>query len=134
MSEHIGPIEKFVDSLVKSGRAYRSSDGIYFDSSVNQDILNQYPHLAAWGAEYIDGRSVEETVPSAEGCRHREDFALWKKIPDSTFDARNGEAWQSSILGVGRPGWHIECSAMSTFVYFPIFCKPSGRRCLDGGG
>lgn len=94
MDEIIG----FVDSLVERGFAYESEGDVYFE--VGKD--NQYGKLSNRSVEAMQG----EGGGTAQRKRGLADFALWKSAkPDEP-------AWDSP-WGKGRPGWHIECSAMS---------------------
>ncbi|MDR1702608.1 MAG: cysteine--tRNA ligase [Sporomusaceae bacterium] len=100
VSEHIDDIIELVKGLVQKGYAYRTSDGsVYF----SVDKFSSYGKLS--------GRSIDDMqnvarVESDEEKRHPMDFALWKA-------AKPDEASWKSPWGNGRPGWHIECSAMS---------------------
>lgn len=100
-TDHIGEQIDFVVELEKRGFTYRTNDGIYFDTSK----LPQYGALARLSLE-----GQQEGHRIAVGAKHRaSDFALWKF---SRGEQRQME-WDSP-WGVGFPGWHIECSAMST--------------------
>jgi cysteinyl-tRNA synthetase len=90
----------FIEELEAKGYTYRTSDGIYFDSSK----VGDYGKLARLD---IEGLSGGERVTLGEK-RQKTDFALWK------FSAQPGQRhmeWESP-WGVGFPGWHIECSAI----------------------
>jgi cysteinyl-tRNA synthetase len=103
-TEHIEGMQRIISLLIERGHAYQATDGsanVYFATgswSAYGELTNQ---------KLDDMDAGEET---AAGKRAPHDFALWKA-------AKPGEpetaAWQSP-WGVGRPGWHIECSAMST--------------------
>jgi len=88
---------------------YRTSDGIYFDTS----RLPDYGHLARLD---IEGLQAGARIDAAEK-RHPTDFALWKFSPP---DQKRQMEWDSP-WGVGFPGWHIECSAMSARYLGPFF-------------
>jgi cysteinyl-tRNA synthetase len=97
-TEHIGTIIEFIEGLIAKGFAYESDGDVYFD--VRQDA--DYGKLTNRTVEQMQG----EGGSTADRKRSAADFALWKR-------AKPGEpAWQSP-WGEGRPGWHIECSAMS---------------------
>lgn len=96
VSEHISEIEKIVLSLIDKGHAYRTSTGIYFDVT----SFKHYGKLSNQSLEDIDKHRIEPDPTK----KNPADFALWKYTDDYT--------WESS-LGKGRPGWHIECSAMA---------------------
>ena len=96
----IGPIQEMIRELVESGHAYVTQDGVYYRVASFAD----YGKLA--------NRKIDELEAGAriEVDEHKEDpldFALWKL-------AKPGEPhWPFEPYGEGRPGWHIECSAMS---------------------
>jgi cysteinyl-tRNA synthetase len=99
VSDHLKEIINLIKILIKKGYAYETSDGVYFSVSKFK------------GYGKLSGRKLENAVT---GTRVRTDkyekeevvdFALWKK--------ENDEWLFNSPWGKGRPGWHIECSAMS---------------------
>ncbi|MEX0702035.1 MAG: cysteine--tRNA ligase [Planctomycetales bacterium] len=98
-TEHIGEMQDMIARLVKQGHAYPLEGDVYFDVTSDAD----YGKLSR--------RNVEEMmagtrVEANDRKKNPADFALWKKSkPDEP-------AWDSP-WGPGRPGWHIECSAMS---------------------
>jgi len=99
-TEHIDEMIEFVQGLIDRGYGYKIDDGIYYDVSK----FKEYGSLS--------GISLEEQWAGArvdvnEEKRHPADFALWKKAPKEHI-----MQWQSP-WGMGYPGWHIECSAMS---------------------
>jgi cysteinyl-tRNA synthetase len=92
-------IIEMVQRLVDDGYAYVVDGDVYFE-------VNKFPEYGK-----LSGRSVEEMQAGArvevdERKRNPEDFALWKA-------AKPGEPAWDSPWGKGRPGWHIECSALS---------------------
>src|SRR5882757_1615606 len=91
-------IIRFVECLVERGIAYESDGDVYFD--VGKDA--EYGKLSNRSIESLQG----EGGAGGERKRHVADFALWKA-------AKAGEPSWESPWGNGRPGWHIECSAMS---------------------
>ncbi|PIT88091.1 MAG: cysteine--tRNA ligase [Candidatus Magasanikbacteria bacterium CG10_big_fil_rev_8_21_14_0_10_36_32] len=98
---HIKEQIKLIKKLEKKGFIYETSDGIYFDTSK----LNDYGKLAQLNKdELLGGARV-----NMGGKKNITDFALWKFSP---FGQKRQMEW-SSPWGVGFPGWHIECSAMS---------------------
>ena len=103
VSEHIPGIIAMTEALVKNGHAYATRDehgtSVYF--SVERDP--DYGKLSRLNREELM-QGVRKQV--AEGKRHPADFALWKS-------AKPGELHWDSPWGKGRPGWHIECSAMA---------------------
>ena len=112
-TDHIDEQIAFIRDLELKGFVYQTSDGIYFDSRK----LDNYGHLARLD---IDGLQGGARVEQGER-RFVTDFALWKF--SNPVEQRQME-WDSP-WGVGFPGWHIECSAMSTRYlgdYFDIHC------------
>ena len=117
VSEHIPEIVDLIEALVDSGHAYESNGSVYFDvTSFDKygQLSNQRPEdLESQGQ---DRERVEKQYPA--------DFALWKAdgvdahavrehaTHEHTDPLPDGTTWQSP-WGEGRPGWHVECSAMS---------------------
>jgi cysteinyl-tRNA synthetase len=98
-SDHIKEDVLLIEILLKKGFAYKTSDGIYFDTTK----YKEYGKLGQLGGETakLEGHSRIGTNPEKKNQR---DFALWKF---------NDELGYDSSIGKGFPGWHIECSAMS---------------------
>jgi cysteinyl-tRNA synthetase len=112
-TEFVPQMIRFVEELLAAGRAYAAPDGIYYE------VARQ----PAYGK--LSGRRVEDMiagsrVEASEGLRHPADFALWKA-------AKPGEPVWDSPFGPGRPGWHLECSVMSSELL-------GGAFDLHGGG
>ena len=103
-TENIGNIISFVQALISSGHAYAADNGdVYFDV----DTFPAYGQLSGRDKEdALDGVRVEND----DARRHPYDFALWKA-------AKPGEICWDSPWGKGRPGWHIECSAMNRAAF-----------------
>ena len=102
-TEHIEEQIDLIKKIEENGFTYKTSDGIYFDTSKFAD----YGKFANLNLEKIrEGARVEVN----EEKKNPTDFALWKFSP--TNEKRQME-WNSP-WGVGFPGWHIECTAMST--------------------
>ncbi|MBN2474830.1 MAG: cysteine--tRNA ligase [Pirellulales bacterium] len=97
-TEHMDEIIRFTSTLIEEGFAYESSGDVYFEVGNVAD----YGKLSHQGAEALQG----DGGGMAERKRAGADFALWKS-------AKPGEPAWDSPWGSGRPGWHIECSAMS---------------------
>ena len=108
-TDHVPEQIAFIEALERKGYTYRTSDGLYFDTSQQPG----YGHLARIGRA-----GLEAGARVAMGEKHHPtDFALWKfsELPG----ARQME-W-TSPWGIGFPGWHIECSAMSCKYLGPWF-------------
>jgi cysteinyl-tRNA synthetase len=96
---HIGAIIQMIGSLVEKGYAYPAGGDVYFDITKDTD----YGKLCHRDPEQLEaGARIEVSARK----RNPGDFALWK-------GAKPGEPQWDSPWGPGRPGWHIECSAMS---------------------
>lgn len=100
-TQHIKEQIQLIKTLEKKGYAYKTSDGIYFDTNK----LKDYGKLARLK---VSGLEAGKRVSLGEK-RNTTDFALWKF---STKGSKRQQEWESP-WGVGFPGWHIECSAMS---------------------
>ena len=100
-TDHIKEQISLIKQLEKKGFTYRTSDGIYFDTSK----FENYGKLAL-----LSGQSLEAGARVEMGeKKHATDFALWKFSPAGQ---KRQMEWPSP-WGVGFPGWHIECSAMA---------------------
>ncbi len=108
-TEHIAEQISFISCIEQKGFAYITSDGVYFDTSKQDD----YGYLARLNREGIEaGKRVDIGEK-----RHATDFALWKFSPAGS---QRQMEWDSP-WGRGFPGWHIECSAMSAKYLEPWF-------------
>lgn len=103
-TENIGNIISFIEDLIKKGHAYPTESGdVYFDVETDKG----YGHLSNRKFEdALDGVRIEND----EQKKNAYDFALWKS-------AKPGEISWDSPWGKGRPGWHIECSAMNKAAF-----------------
>jgi cysteinyl-tRNA synthetase len=91
-----------IKTLEEKGFVYKTSDGLYFDTALVPSY-NKLSHLPL--AELKEGARIEKNLEK----KNPTDFALWKFSP---VGAKRQMEWDSP-WGVGFPGWHIECSAMS---------------------
>ncbi len=102
---HIGEMIALVQSLEKKGLAYKAEDGsVYF-------AIGKFPGYGKLSR--LDTREIQAGARVAQDEYTKEnaqDFALWKSAKDE--DVKAGAAWDSP-WGRGRPGWHLECSAMA---------------------
>jgi cysteinyl-tRNA synthetase len=115
-TEHISEIVDFVQKLIDKGVAYEVDGDVYYD-------LSKFD-----GYGKLSGQKFEDTIAGArvevnEKKRHPADFDLWKK-------AKPGEPAWDSPWGGGRPGWHIECSVMSSKYLGDTFDIHSGGNDL----
>ena len=98
-TECVAEIISFIETLMSKNIGYKAEDGIYFDTAKDSKYLS------------LSGRVGEEEATLArvehkESKRDQKDFALWK------FSKDTNEPTYPAPFGQGRPGWHIECSAM----------------------
>ena len=99
-TEHIDEIIEFIKNLVETNHAYISNNHVYFDI----DSIDSYGQLSKKNInDLISGARIEVSGNKKNPL----DFVLWKPI-----DEKFNFGWESPY-GIGRPGWHIECSAMS---------------------
>ena len=100
-TEHIPTMAKFIADLEKKGIAYRTDDGSYYFR------IAKFPQYGKLSKKDFSGMEVGARVDSDRFDKEEaRDFALWKA-------PKPGEAFWETEIGPGRPGWHIECSAMS---------------------
>ena len=97
-TEYIDEIILYINKILEKDMAYVSESGVYFDTAASTNYLK------------LSGRKLEEVISGTrvdiqEDKKAPEDFALWKF-------AKKGEPYWEATWGKGRPGWHIECSAM----------------------
>jgi len=102
-TEHIGVQIEMIQVLEAKGVTYRSADGLYFD-------VAKFPRYAEFAHLDLAAQRGGERIGDVAGKRNPADFALWKFAPPGVT---RQQEWDSP-WGRGFPGWHIECSAMST--------------------
>lgn len=107
-TEHIPEMIEFVKALQEKGFAYEISDGIYYD-------VQKFPEYGKLSGQNIDDKEAGARVEENTEKHHPADFALWKKA-----DKNHIMQWDSP-WGMGFPGWHIECSAMSRKYLGEVF-------------
>jgi cysteinyl-tRNA synthetase len=98
-TEEIPKIIEIIEGLLRKGHAYRAGGDVYF--RVKSD-----PDYGKLSHRTLDGMLAGARIEIGEAKEHPLDFTLWKA-------AKPGEPYWESPWGQGRPGWHIECSAMS---------------------
>lgn len=97
-TEHIDDIIKFIEKLIEKGISYRTKNGVYFS-------VSKFPEYGKLSKKKIDELQSGSRIEVDEEKKDPLDFAVWKlSDKEPTWD---------SPWGKGRPGWHIECSAMS---------------------
>lgn len=98
-TEHIGEMHQLIALLIEKGHAYASGGDVYFS-------VRSHPDYGKLSGRNVDDLLSGARVEPGEAKRDPLDFALWK-------GAKPGEPAWDSPWGPGRPGWHIECSAMA---------------------
>jgi cysteinyl-tRNA synthetase len=113
-TRYIGPMLELIEALERKGLAYRGANAdVYFS-------VRDFPGYGKLSRRNLDDLRAGERVAVEAAKRDPLDFVLWKA-------AKAGEPSWPSVFGAGRPGWHIECSAMS--------CRELGETFdIHGGG
>ena len=93
--------------LIEGGYAYPADGDVYFD-------VHSYPEYGALSGQRIEHMRAAEDTETPDAKRDPRDFSLWK-------GAKPGEPSWETPWGPGRPGWHLECSAMATKYLGPAF-------------
>ncbi|KAL8855685.1 MAG: hypothetical protein Q9178_007696 [Gyalolechia marmorata] len=110
VTEYVEKIIAFITQIRQRGFAYETSDkSVYFDIKAFEDARNSYARLEPWSRNNTDLQADGEGALTKKSTEKRSsaDFALWKS-------SKEGEPSWESPWGLGRPGWHIECSAMAS--------------------
>lgn len=115
-TEHIKPMLGFIAALLKKGFAYEADGDVYFEARKFKD----YGRLSHQNLDQMRSAARIEKNERKKDCL---DFALWKK-------AKKDEPFWESPWGRGRPGWHIECSVMSSEYLGDEFDIHAGGRDL----
>lgn len=97
-TEMIGPMIKMVKTLVEKGHAYAANGSVYFS-------IDSFPEYGKLIQQDLEDLKAGARIEGEEGKKNPLDFVLWKS-------AKPGEPSWNSPWGQGRPGWHLECSAM----------------------
>lgn len=116
-TEHIQEMIKMIQSLIEKGHAYESNGDVYFRVSTYHE---EYGALSKQKIEDLQSGARIEVTEIKESPL---DFALWKA-------SKPGEPYWDSPWGQGRPGWHIECSAMSNKYFGNSFDIHGGGQDL----
>jgi cysteinyl-tRNA synthetase len=104
---HIPEMIVLIRRLIEGGHAYSGGGDVYFD-------VHSYPEYGALSGQRLDQMRPAEDSDEGAAKRDPRDFTLWK-------GAKPGEPYWETPWGSGRPGWHLECSAMSTKYLGPTF-------------
>ncbi|MBN2816448.1 MAG: cysteine--tRNA ligase [Campylobacterales bacterium] len=98
-TESLDAMFEMINKLIAKGHAYTTKDGdVYFDTASDSEYLSL-------SKRHQDDDDKQERVTSSSFKKNQADFALWKSVKDTTTSF-------TSPYGQGRPGWHLECSAM----------------------
>jgi len=104
---HIPEMIVLMQRLIDAGHAYASQGDVYFD-------VSSLPEYGSLSGQRLDHMRAADDTDDETAKRDPRDFALWK-------GAKPGEPTWPTPWGPGRPGWHLECSAMSTKYLGPTF-------------
>ncbi len=115
-TEHIAQIIALVEQLIAKGMAYEAAGDVYYS-------VGTFPAYLKLSKRNMDEMQSGARIAPGEQKRNPMDFALWKA-------AKPGEPSWESPWGPGRPGWHIECSAMSSTLLGDTFDIHGGGRDL----
>jgi cysteinyl-tRNA synthetase len=118
-TESLDAMFELIQTLIDKGYAYTTDDGdVYFDTASDSEYLSLSKRVQ-------DDDDKEARVESSSKKKNPADFALWKSVKDDTLT-------YESPFGAGRPGWHLECSAMIE----KHLAKPNLEASVDihGGG
>ncbi|MCL1629326.1 cysteine--tRNA ligase [Roseibaca sp. V10] len=104
-TEYIGQMVGMIEGLVAKGHAYAAEGHVLFD-------VRSYPDYGRLSGRSVDDMIAGARVEVAPYKRDPLDFVLWK--PSAADEPGwDGPVWEGKSIGRGRPGWHIECSAMA---------------------
>ncbi len=115
-TEHIEEMTGLIGELIDQGRAYPAGGDVYY-------IVDSFPDYGKLSKRNLDDMQAGARISVNEQKRHPMDFVLWK-------GSKPGEPTWDSPWGPGRPGWHIECSAMSRKYLGPTFDIHGGGQDL----
>ncbi|MBB5073599.1 cysteinyl-tRNA synthetase [Bartonella callosciuri] len=104
-TDHLEEMRSLIERLLEKGHAYRAENHILFSVS----SIKKHPHYGSFAKRSLDEMRAGARVDVAAYKREEMDFVLWKP----SVDGEPGWISPAGISVLGRPGWHIECSAMS---------------------
>ncbi|OIP54547.1 MAG: cysteine--tRNA ligase [Helicobacteraceae bacterium CG2_30_36_10] len=98
-TESLEAMFELIQKLIDSGHAYKTAEGdVYFDTASDSEYLTLSHRVQ-------DEEQMQNRVESSSAKKNSADFAMWKSVSDNSLT-------YESPFGAGRPGWHVECSAM----------------------
>lgn len=115
-TEHIHEVVEMIKTLRDKGHTYEEQGSIYFRLST----FDEYGALSGINLDELQAGASGRVQADEYDAEEARDFALWK-----AWDEEDGDVFWETELGKGRPGWHIECSAMSMKylgAHFDIHC------------
>ncbi len=115
-TEHIPEMIELITQLIAQGKAYEAGGDVYY-------VVESFPEYGKLSKRNIDEMQAGARISVNEQKRHPMDFVLWKA-------SKAGEPSWPSPWGPGRPGWHIECSAMSRKFFGDTFDIHGGGQDL----
>lgn len=119
VTEYLPEVVEYIEQIIRNGFAYESNGSVYFDTKAFVDAGHNYGKLEPWsvGDEKLLAEGEGALTAADDAIKSQKktpgDFVLWKKSKE------NEPTWESP-WGLGRPGWHIECSAMASHVLGPV--------------
>ncbi|PUZ65657.1 hypothetical protein GQ55_3G242200 [Panicum hallii var. hallii] len=116
VTDHIEHIIELITKIMENGKAYAMEGDVYFS-------VDSFPEYLSLSGRKLDQNQAGARVAFDMRKRNPADFALWKA-------AKEGEPFWDSPWGRGRPGWHIECSAMSAHYLGHVFDIHGGGKDL----
>ncbi|KAG2618789.1 hypothetical protein PVAP13_3NG141319 [Panicum virgatum] len=116
VTDHIEHIIELITKIMENGKAYAMEGDVYFS-------VDSFPEYLSLSGRKLDQNQAGARVAFDTRKRNPADFALWKA-------AKEGEPFWDSPWGRGRPGWHIECSAMSAHYLGHVFDIHGGGKDL----
>lgn len=123
VTEYIDEIILYIQKIIDRGLAYAANNSVYFDTKAFMDAGHTYGKLNPWAVGSLGLASESESDFQTKEKKNNIDFALWKA-------SKTGEPFWDSPWGQGRPGWHIECSAMASDIIGSVMDIHSGGQDL----
>ena len=115
-TEHISEMKELISQLISQGKAYQAGGDVYY-------VVESFPGYGKLSKRNIEEMQAGARISVNEQKHHPMDFVLWK-------GSKPGEPAWDSPWGPGRPGWHIECSAMSKKFFGDTFDIHGGGQDL----